>query len=104
MAAVCAEREWHDHLAAKLIAHRLVYRHGGRGLDGGEIGPERDCDEAETQHGAKPAKPSLAANVLSKVRSELDCMATLFDPHFERIGTLHQSRAQVGKRRTLKLH
>ena len=68
-AAVGAERERHDHLAAEFVAHRVVEPHRGRGLERGEIGPagqrrpptgRATCRARETSGASRCPRPGRA--------------------------------------------
>ncbi len=72
-AAVGAERERHDHLAAEFVALGIVHQASARRFDRGEIGPEQQAPAAaRREHRARAAEPARAADVLGEVGGDVE--------------------------------
>ena len=92
-AAVGAQRQGRDHLAAELLARGGVERHRRRGDNRGEIRPERQRGEAQPQHPAKAPEPARAADVVGQV----DRPAAGVEMAAQRAGALQQDADARGQ-------
>ena len=104
-AAVAAERERHDHLAAEFVAHRIVDHHQRRGLDRREAGPAGQRDRRKAEQRAGAAQPAARADVLREVGHEVErgeprrSALAPFAVAFGEVGDALERRARSAARR-----